>query len=230
MQDDAGSPYIVVSTDSHAGPRMETQLRPYCPAKYLDVFDEHVQGWRRHIREQEALEHPEKRRSMSGIASDEDPHLRPAARKAYAAVQACGGLTDPHDRLRDMDEQGVAADVIFPGGQNREDLPFLGFGVDAGSPTVATELRAVGEQIWNRWIADFAGVEPNRLIGVMQVPIWDVDAAIEQVHAGADAGLAAVNFPAPRRGPHPVLRSRLRAVLVRGRGGGPAVADARRRR
>src|SRR4051794_17192673 len=164
-----GGAYIVVSTDSHAGPRMEAQLRPYCPSQFLALFDEHVQRWRQHISEQEALQHPERRRSMSGIAFEEDPHLTPAARRAFAAVQTCGGLTDPHERLRHMDTEGIAADVIFPGGQNREDLPFLGFGVDAGSPLVATELRAVGERMWNEWIADFVSVDRDRLLGVMQV-------------------------------------------------------------
>ena len=30
---------IIVSSDTHVGPRLAEDLRPYCPAKYLDEFD-----------------------------------------------------------------------------------------------------------------------------------------------------------------------------------------------
>src|SRR4051794_18540459 len=34
--------YVVVSIDSHVGPSVNEQLRPYCEAKYLDDFDRFV--------------------------------------------------------------------------------------------------------------------------------------------------------------------------------------------
>src|SRR5688572_16522822 len=37
---------VVVSSDSHVGPRLEADLRPYCPAEYLDRFDEYVAAFR----------------------------------------------------------------------------------------------------------------------------------------------------------------------------------------
>jgi predicted TIM-barrel fold metal-dependent hydrolase len=110
----------------------------------------------------------------------------------------CPGHDDPYARLKDMDSDGIAAEVIFAGGQNSEVLPFVGFGVDIGSQKVAAELRMAGYQIWNRWLADFVSVAPERLIGVMQVPIWDVGAAVRELEAGREAGLGAVNLPAPR--------------------------------
>src|SRR5438105_2248893 len=39
---DAGAPLIVVSCDTHAGPRLKEDLRPYCPEKYLEQFDDFV--------------------------------------------------------------------------------------------------------------------------------------------------------------------------------------------
>jgi predicted TIM-barrel fold metal-dependent hydrolase len=199
MANETGAPYIVVSTDSHASPLMEEQLRPYCPAKYLDLFDEAVAGWRQQVRDQEAMLHPERRRSSSGIGSDADPNISPLAKEAFARVKRCRGLIDATARLEDMDEQGIGADVIFPGGQNLNELPFMGFGVDAGNPAISTELRMVGAHIWNEWIADFTSEAPERLIGVVQVPIYDIDAAIKELHWGIEHGLRAVNFPAPRR-------------------------------
>src|SRR5687768_12716884 len=34
--------YVVVSIDSHVGPSVKDQLRPYCDAKHLDDFDRFV--------------------------------------------------------------------------------------------------------------------------------------------------------------------------------------------
>jgi len=36
----------VVSSDTHIGPLLDKQLRPYCPQKYLDAFDEYARGAR----------------------------------------------------------------------------------------------------------------------------------------------------------------------------------------
>jgi len=35
-------PAIIVSCDSHVGPKLVEQLRPYCPQNYLEAFDEDV--------------------------------------------------------------------------------------------------------------------------------------------------------------------------------------------
>jgi predicted TIM-barrel fold metal-dependent hydrolase len=186
--------YLIVSADSHAGPSLERQLRDYCPKEYLPQFDEYaaeVAAVRRAIADNPAVR-------QRGVGADSDPDSPSLARQAYRATKECPGQQDPHARLRDMDADGVAADVIFAGGQNDENIPFIGFGVDAGPAGQAYELRAVGFDIWNRWLADFVSVAPERHVGVMQVPIWDVDRAVRTVEECRRAGLKGVNFPAPR--------------------------------
>ena len=37
-----GQRYVVMSIDSHVGPSVKDQLRPYCEAQYLDDFDRFV--------------------------------------------------------------------------------------------------------------------------------------------------------------------------------------------
>ena len=32
-------PVVIVSADSHVGPRLAEELRPYCPSAHLDEFD-----------------------------------------------------------------------------------------------------------------------------------------------------------------------------------------------
>lgn len=192
---------MIVSTDSHVGPSLEEQLRPYCPKEYLEQFDEFTREVNRargsdptipaHIRA--VMTRPQ---SASGIA-DEKVAARTRARES---AWECPGQYDPHTRLRDMDADGVAADVIFAGGQNGEVLPFLSWGgFDYGPAGVAGDLRAVGVHIFNQWLADFVSVAPERHAGVMQIPISDIDAAVREVEWGRAAGLRAVNLPAPQR-------------------------------
>ena len=44
MTVDMDQPAIVVSCDSHAGPKLKEQLRAYCPQQYLEQFDEDAEA------------------------------------------------------------------------------------------------------------------------------------------------------------------------------------------
>ncbi len=178
----AGSRYLVVSGDSHAGPSLENELRAYCPQRYLEDFDEYA----RQVR-------AESLRPITGGKGNDIHSL-----EALARAKACAGQSDVQTRLRDMDAQGIAAEVIFAGGQNDEFIPFLGSGL-GGASDWPRELQAVGCRVWNSWIADFCSNAPDRLIGTMQVPIWDVEATVREVEWAHDRGLSTLNFPAPRR-------------------------------
>jgi predicted TIM-barrel fold metal-dependent hydrolase len=174
-----GSPYIVVSTDSHSGPSLERSLRQYCPPRHLEAFDDFCA-----------------RRQHRVISLTNDSEF---SSLVHDRVKECPGHDDPDARLRDMDDQGIAAEVIFAGGQNDEALPWLGDEFGAGSAEYPLELRAEGARIWNRWLADFCRVAPERLIGAVQIPIWDVEASVREIEWARNAGLTAINFPAPRR-------------------------------
>ena len=174
--------YLIVSTDSHAGPSLEHELRPYCPPAHLDAFDAYCTAFR------------------AGLASRPDGMILDAsepALRAYEDLLRCEGLHDPHAFLRDMEAEGIAAQVIFAGGGNKESLPWSD-GFNAGDPNTDPALRAIGGHMWNEWLADFVSVAPQRLLGVMQIPIWDIPAAIEEIQWGKERGLRAINFPAPR--------------------------------
>lgn len=195
---DRGSsrPYLIVSGDSHAGPSLEQQLRRYCPKGYLEQFDEFVVQVRARsldttfvARFRTARDDPDTG-TLSAEARAEGLAIMERARRNP-------GSQDPLVRLADMDADGIASELIFADAQNNEVLPWVG-GFDAGSPAVEPELRVVGGHIWNEWLADFCSVAPERLLGVMQIPIWDVDAAIREVQWGAEHGLRAINFAAPR--------------------------------
>jgi predicted TIM-barrel fold metal-dependent hydrolase len=60
-------------------------------------------------------------------------------------------------------------------------------------------LRAVGEHIWNEWLAEFISAAPERLLGVFQVPVWDVEGTVRELDWARERGLHLANLPAPRR-------------------------------
>lgn len=194
-------PYLVVSIDSHAGPPLE-QLRPYCPSRFAAEFDDFSQRVRSgEVREfqQTPLRKPTLSPSVpTGPAVDpRTAEARAAALAMIDRITANPGSMDATARLADMDAQGVASEVIFAGAQNGQVLPWAG-GFDAGLTTVDPELRIVGGHMWNEWLADFCSAAPERLLGVAQIPIWDVDRAVDEIHWATEHGLRAINFPAPR--------------------------------
>ncbi len=199
----ATRPYVVVSGDSHAGPSLGEDLRPYCPPEHLDAFDVFANAHRESTeRSRRAWVSGSFTGSTRGTSEELDiGMLRPEARADGLAklerVLGNAGSRDSAARLRDMDDQGIAAELIFAGAQNREVLPWVG-GTDAGSVAFAPELRKVGARIWNAWLADFCAAAPHRLLGVAQIPIWDVPAAIDEIRWAREHGLRAINFPAPR--------------------------------
>jgi len=188
-----GQRYMIVSSDSHAGPPPEKHFRPYCPDKYLPEFDEYC------ARARATADRMTAHVNAGRAGGKADPSLRELGLEGTAECIECAGHWDVDVRLRHMDETGVAGEIVFAGGQNFEELPFMGKGWNAGVAGIRTELRSASQVIWNRWVADFISASPKRLMGVLQNPVWDIDLAVREIEWGAGRGLRVVNLPAPRR-------------------------------
>jgi predicted TIM-barrel fold metal-dependent hydrolase len=187
---------VVVTADSHVGPRIREDLRPYCPSAYLDEFDAFVASYTA----------PE---GGTHVHVDVDGYPYPEARERARRARenaAVAGHYDMQARLDDMDRDGIAAEVIFHGSQNGEPFPFITDPLSTFrfSPTGdrrQLELVEVGQQIYNRWLADACAMAPGRRVGLVHLPLWNIEASIAAVRDGHKAGLTAVNFPAtPRPG------------------------------
>jgi predicted TIM-barrel fold metal-dependent hydrolase len=96
---------------------------------------------------------------------------------------------DSDRRLRDMDSQGVAGEVIYP----NTIPPFFPKGSLVGQPKAGSreelDKRWVGLQAHNRWLVDFVARAPERRAGIAQVMLHDVDAAVAEVRWAKEAGL-----------------------------------------
>jgi predicted TIM-barrel fold metal-dependent hydrolase len=76
--------------------------------------------------------------------------------------------TDPRERLKDMDRDGIERGLLFP---------------SAGLylPSVEEEAYAAALcRAYNNWLYDYCGADRRRLMGVGVVPVQDIDAAVAE--------------------------------------------------
>jgi predicted TIM-barrel fold metal-dependent hydrolase len=94
---------------------------------------------------------------------------------------------DSTRRLKELEEDGVVAEVLFP----NTIPPFYPSGNLTAAPPKAGEheLRWEGLKAHNRWMADFCNDTPGRRAGLVQILMHDVDAAVKEIEWGKEAGL-----------------------------------------
>ena len=85
-------------------------------------------------------------------------------------------VSDPHMRLKEMERDGVDAEVIF--------------GILGGASKMQ-DIEAANHmlEIYNTWLTDFCSHYPDRHIGLGCIPYGDVEAAVAEVHRCAKMGL-----------------------------------------
>jgi predicted TIM-barrel fold metal-dependent hydrolase len=104
---------------------------------------------------------------------------------------AIDGEFDVDRRLKELGNQGVAAEVLFP---NATPFLFSQFGIAAEDSR--RELVEAGQRAYNRWLSDFVSQSPDRLVGQAQVSLRDVDQAVATVTRAREQGLKGVVLPA----------------------------------
>jgi predicted TIM-barrel fold metal-dependent hydrolase len=153
----------IISVDGHArGSR--AGYRDYFEQKYLSVYDEWVAD-----QEKEGA-------SEAGLVK---PGLD-------AACQ-----WDSAHRLRDLEGEGVVAEVLFPNG-----LPFASRRSAHSERAVDPELARQERLVYNRWLADFCAEAPGRRSGQAQIAFDDIDLAVADVHWAKEHGLGGIMMPA----------------------------------
>jgi predicted TIM-barrel fold metal-dependent hydrolase len=169
--------YLVISSDGHAGPPSHI-YREYLDPGFRKQFDDHqatvTSG---------QMVNPTFVEEWDTETGDHE------MRAAY----------DPQVRDRILDQEGVAAEVLFPDadvlGTGRLAASPFGSGLASGVDADPSAVKA-GARAHNRWLADFCRTNPNRRIGVAVVPVTaGVEEAVAEVHAVAELGLRGVMIP-----------------------------------
>ena len=84
--------------------------------------------------------------------------------------------TTPALRAKDMDRDGVQAEVIYG---------ILGAATRLNDHEAATEMF----HIYNDWLVEFCRHDPDRFIGLACLPYGDIEAAVQEVYRVAKLGL-----------------------------------------
>jgi predicted TIM-barrel fold metal-dependent hydrolase len=122
---------------------------------------------------------------LDAVAGD-DPEEFKLDSKAFERMRP--GCYDPAARLRDMDEDGIDASLAFP--------QFPRFAGQAFLESKDHELALLGVRAWNDFVIDeWCAADPQRLIPLSIVPLWDPKLAAEEVRRTAARGSRAITFP-----------------------------------
>ncbi len=98
--------------------------------------------------------------------------------KGFSYAGAHRGGWDPAQRLKDMDQDGVAGDVLYT------TLGFRMFWIrDAG-------FQRACSQVYNAWLAEFCSYSPKRLRGLGLISLYDPKQGAEDLEDCAKKGLA----------------------------------------
>jgi predicted TIM-barrel fold metal-dependent hydrolase len=167
--------YVVISSDSHAGADIP-DYKPYLEKRWHDDFD----VWAANYTNPWDFVDPRLERSDFDFGKDE---ILTGAASWHSALS-----WDSPRRIMHMDQDGVAAEVIFP----NTAPPFMPGSVFAGTgPATRNEYeqRWAGLKAHNRWLVDFCGAAPGRRAGIGQVMLYDVEDAMSEVRAIKESGL-----------------------------------------
>jgi len=104
---------------------------------------------------------------------------------AYSQMRP--GCYDIHERIRDMNANGVLASICFPS--------YPGFSGNLFARQEDKELARVMLQAYNDWHIDtWCGAYPGRFIPLSLPVMWDPQLAAEEIHRVSKKGCHAVSF------------------------------------
>ena len=95
---------------------------------------------------------------------------------------------DPKLRLKYMDEAGVYYQVLY--------CNILGFHSHVFLNHMPRELATECVRAYNDWLTEFCAADPKRLIPMMMLPFWDVEASVSEMRRAYEMGHKGVLFAA----------------------------------
>jgi predicted TIM-barrel fold metal-dependent hydrolase len=171
--------YLCISADCHAGLPPE-QYRDYVDPEFRDVFDVALPI------QIEAT----KEAARKFLVADINEEWRQGIETELT------GAWDHDARVKLMDNEGCAGEIIYPDGITEMNMPPFGAGLSLPTEGITAELQWQGARAHNRWLAEFCQMDPTRRAGIAICPmLWDVDEAVKEVRWAAQNGLRGILIP-----------------------------------
>jgi predicted TIM-barrel fold metal-dependent hydrolase len=175
---------LVVSGDGHAAAPLEA-YRPYLESKYHEALDALL---------------PEELEYRQRIAGPAHPTAEAMGAFDRRGAMAAGGEAGSYDidvRVKEMDAEGVALDIVHSGTQS---APPLWYGV--ANRQHPPELQLAGVKAYHRWLADFMAASGGRLAGVAEPgPVLDMDDSVAELQWLAEHGFVSIGVPGQTQNP-----------------------------
>ncbi len=171
--------YVIISADGHCGLPL-AGYRPYLESKFHPAFDE----WVAFMEGERAKKLESNFEYIMGWETSNEEGLR--------------GAYDATVRDRELDQDGVSADVLFADADAVTGMgsPPFGAGLAAGEID-DPDLAFAGAEAHNRFLAELCSTSPHRRGGIALVPVChDPLRAVAEVEwAAAQPGIRGVMIP-----------------------------------
>ena len=156
----------LISADSHVSISHD-QVKAHLATKHHDDYDDAQRAF------------AERMRNAMGAGRANTDSMKQNAHAAFTRP----GYRDGPERLKDMDTDGVDAEVVY---SEVSAFRYIGDMRDgAGDATRA----------FNDVMSDFASADPKRLLVSYQIPIHDIDDAVREVQRVAAGGAKSLQLP-----------------------------------
>jgi predicted TIM-barrel fold metal-dependent hydrolase len=169
----------LISSDDHVDLSHEN-VKDHLASKFHDDYDDAVVSFKNSVMSLASTDANQRWRKQEGLAPD--PSVSMGGNRKHAASRRAGHA-DPHERLKDMDTDGVDASVTYC-----EVSAFRYLYLVKNGSEEATRA-------FNDALADFSSVDPKRLVVSYQIPIHDTEAAVREVKRAAANGCKSLQLP-----------------------------------
>jgi predicted TIM-barrel fold metal-dependent hydrolase len=171
--------YLVISSDCHAGLPPE-QYRDYVDPQHREVFDVALPIQLAEV----------KKAAEKFLIADINAEWRKGRDKPLS------GAWDHDERVKVLDGDGIAGEIIFPDGITEMNMPPFGAGLSLPTEGIDPGLQWAGARAHNRWLAEFCQMAPERRAGVAIAPIcWDVEESLKEIRWARENGLRGILIP-----------------------------------
>jgi len=160
--------------------------RGYLDPEFRDEFDEFVVEYQE--KGSRNFDPPALRQRL-------DPDLVTAWKENMVDQGRLEGSSDAQARLKELDREQIAAEVLFPDFGLPFELYSPGLAAAKGFPPPDQAHIRAAKRAHNRWIADFCSVAPERFAGMAVVDWTDVEDAVDQIDRAKNAGLRGIVLP-----------------------------------
>lgn len=173
-------PQRVISADDHID-LTHDRVKSFLAERHHDDYDRAVAEFRRSMGSTVSADANQQWRRQRGL--EVDPDATPMINRRSHPANGRPGHADPHERLRDMDTDGVDASSSYCEVSAFRYLYLIKNGWQEST------------RAFNTALAEFASVAPDRLIVSYQIPIHDIDAAVKEVQWAAAEGCKSLQLP-----------------------------------